>query len=65
MKPDFQNQQPSYLNERKKFINNAQPMQGQTFDQYKEQQEQFNKEKEAIEGQLLDCDTFLLALNYQ
>lgn len=50
MKPDFQNQQPSYLNERKKFINNAQPMQGQTFDQYKEQQEQFNKEKEAIEA---------------
>ena len=50
MKPDFQNQQPSYLNERKKFINNAQPMQGQTFDQYKEQQEQFNKEKEILQA---------------
>ena len=50
MKQDFQNQQPSYLNERKKFINNAQPIQGQTFDQYKEQQDQFNKEKESIEA---------------
>jgi len=45
MKPDFQNQQPSYLNERKKFINNAQPMQGQTFDQYKEQQEPVQQRK--------------------